>query len=46
MAGLTLFQPLSAPYLFESRSLRLWRVNAGYQVVIFSLMGTIFGAWP
>jgi hypothetical protein len=32
-------------YLFEFRSLKLWAINAGYQVVAFSVMGTILGAW-
>jgi hypothetical protein len=36
---------LGVIYLFESRSLRLWLINAGYQTVIFSLMGVILGAW-
>ena len=33
-------------YLFEQRQLRLWLINAGYQVVNFSIMGSIIGAWP
>ena len=33
-------------YLFEQRPLRLWLINAGYQVVNFSIMGSIIGAWP
>ena len=33
-------------YLFEQRPLRLWLVNAGYQVVNFAIMGTIIGIWP
>jgi CDP-diglyceride synthetase len=36
---------LGVIYLFESRSLRLWLINAGYQISIFSIMGTILGAW-
>lgn len=32
-------------YLFESRPLNLWLVNAGYQVVVFTVMGAIIGAW-
>lgn len=32
-------------YLFELRSLRLFRINAGYYVVSFALMATIIGAW-
>ncbi len=37
---------LGVIYLFEMRSLKLWLVNAGYQVVAFAVMGTIIGAWP
>jgi hypothetical protein len=29
--------------LFEFRSLKLWAINAGYQVVVFSVMGAILG---
>jgi hypothetical protein len=32
-------------YLFERRPLRLFLVNAGYNIVLFALMGTIIGAW-
>lgn len=46
MAGLTFVATaLGVIYLFEFRSLRLWLINAGYQVVIFSVMGCILGAW-
>ena len=31
-------------YLFEQRSFRLWLINAGYYVVLYTLMGTIIGA--
>lgn len=30
-------------YLFEQRSLRLWFINAGYNVVLYSIMGIIIG---
>jgi hypothetical protein len=33
-------------YMFEKRPWKLWLVNAGYQVVNFSAMGAIIGAWP
>ena len=33
-------------YLFEQQPLRLWLINSGYQVVNFSIMGSIIGAWP
>ena len=29
--------------LFERRSLRLWAINAGYNVVAFTVMGLIIG---
>ena len=46
MTGLTFVSTAFAViYLFESRSLRLWLITAGYQVVIFSVMGTILDAW-
>lgn len=31
-------------YLFERRSLRLFAINAGYNVVTFTVMGAILGA--
>ena len=31
-------------YLFEQRSVRLWLINAGYYVVLYTIMGTIIGA--
>jgi hypothetical protein len=37
---------LGVIYLFESRPLGLWLINAGYQVVNFAAMGTVLGAWP
>jgi hypothetical protein len=46
MAGLTFVAAaFGVSYLFEFRSLKLWAINAGYQVVVFSVMGTILGAW-
>ncbi len=46
MAGLTFVAAaLGVIYLFEMRSLKLWVINAGYQVVVFSVMGMILGAW-
>jgi hypothetical protein len=32
-------------YLFEQRSLRLFLINAGYNIVLFAIVGTILGAW-
>ena len=37
---------LGVIYLFEQRPLAHWLVNAAYQVVNFSAMGAIIGAWP
>lgn len=36
---------LGITYLFEMRSLRLWLINSGYQIVLFTVMGAILGAW-
>ena len=36
---------LGVIYLFEQRSLRLWLINAGYQVVGYTAMGGILGVW-
>jgi hypothetical protein len=36
---------LGVTYLFEAKPLRLWLINAGYQTLNFTLMGTILGAW-
>lgn len=32
-------------YLFEQRPLRLFMINAGYNVVLMAIMGLIIGAW-
>jgi hypothetical protein len=37
---------LGVIYLFEQRPFQLWLINAGYQIVNFSAMGAIIGAWP
>lgn len=31
-------------YLFEGKSFRLWLINAGYNTVVFAVMGLIIGA--
>ena len=36
---------LGITYLFEQRSLRLWLINAGYQTLLFTVMGALLGAW-
>jgi Protein of unknown function (DUF1761) len=36
---------LGVIYLFEQRSLTLWLINSGYQVVAYTLMGGLLGAW-
>lgn len=37
---------LGVIYLFERRPLKLWLINAGYQIVNFAAMGAVIGAWP
>jgi hypothetical protein len=32
-------------YLFEQRPLRLFMINAGYNVVLLAIMGAIIGGW-
>ncbi len=32
-------------YLFEQRSMRLFFINAGYNVILFAIVGTIIGFW-
>jgi hypothetical protein len=31
-------------YMFEGKSFKLWLINAGYNTVVFALMGLIIGA--
>jgi hypothetical protein len=46
MAGFTyVAAAFGVSYLFELRPFRLWAINAGFQVVVFSAMGAILGAW-
>jgi hypothetical protein len=46
MAGFTyVAAALGITYLFEFRSFKHWAINAGYQVLVFSVMGAILGAW-
>lgn len=37
---------LGVIYLFEQRSLKLWLINSGYQVLAYTLMGGLIGVWP
>ena len=46
MAGFTFVaMAFGITYLFESRPFKLWLINAGYQTVVFTIMGAILGAW-
>lgn len=36
---------LGVIYLFERRSLKLWLINSGYQVLAYTLMGGVIGVW-
>jgi Protein of unknown function (DUF1761) len=36
---------LGVIYLFEQRSLKLWLINSGYQVIAYTLMGGLIGVW-
>jgi Protein of unknown function (DUF1761) len=46
MAGATFVAAaFGVSYLFEFRTFKLWAINAGFQVVVFGVMGAILGAW-
>jgi hypothetical protein len=46
-AGVLFVAPaLGVIYLFESRPVKLWLINAGYQVVNATAMGAVLGVWP
>ena len=32
-------------YLFEQRPFKLWLINSGYQMLTYTMMGGILGAW-
>ncbi|MDQ2736419.1 MAG: DUF1761 domain-containing protein [Pseudomonadota bacterium] len=36
---------LGVVYLFEQRSLKLWLINGGCQIVSYTLMGALIGGW-
>jgi Zn-dependent protease with chaperone function len=36
---------LGVIYLFEQRSLKLWLIDSGYQVLNYTLMGGLLGLW-
>jgi hypothetical protein len=36
---------LGVIYLFEQRSLKLWLINSGYQILAYTIMGAILGVW-
>lgn len=33
-------------YLYQRRSIKLWLIDAGYQICFLVIMGTIIGLWP
>jgi hypothetical protein len=46
LTGLTFISvALGVTYLFESRPFTLFAINAGYQTLLFTVMGAILGAW-
>jgi hypothetical protein len=36
---------LGVIYLYERKSFMLWIINGGYQIIMFTLIGGIVGAW-
>lgn len=45
MVGLWVSFAFGINYLFEMRSFKLFLINAAYNVVTFTIMGAIIGAW-
>lgn len=46
MAGATFVaMAIGVVTLFESKSFKYWAINAGYQIVFFTVAGAIIGAW-
>lgn len=33
-------------YLYQRKSLKLWLIDAGYQIVFIAIMATILAVWP
>jgi hypothetical protein len=36
---------LGVIYLYERKSFMLWFINGGYQIIMFTIIGGIIGAW-
>jgi hypothetical protein len=45
MVGLWVACAFGINYLFEMKSFRLFLINASYNIVAFTVMGAIIGAW-
>lgn len=45
LVGLLVAAAFGVNYLFEGKTLRHWIINAAYNVVVFSVMGLIIGAF-
>lgn len=45
MAGVWVAIAFAVGYLFEQRPVKLWAINAGYNLISFAVMGIILGAW-
>jgi hypothetical protein len=46
MAGATFVaMAIGVITLFEFKSFKYWAINAGYQIVFFTVAGAILGAW-
>lgn len=44
LIGITVAFSFGVNYLFEGRTMKHWFINAGYNVILFTLMGIIIGA--
>lgn len=45
MVGIWIATALGTNYLFERKSLKLFLINAGYNLIGFTVMGAIIGQW-
>lgn len=44
LMGVTAALVFGVNYLFEGKTLRHWGINAGYNIILFTIMGIIIGA--
>ena len=45
LGGFVVATSIGINYVYQRRSLKLWLIDAGYQLIFMSIMGSIIGAW-